>query len=82
MTNKLVIALLLAAVTLPGHSSEADIEAKPFQFPHDVMVYDLPTAANGIDYRLYVRPPLRAKATRQRASTYWTRSACSLLPPQ
>jgi predicted alpha/beta superfamily hydrolase len=28
-----------------------------FEFPIEVQVYDLPIAANGIAYRLYVRPP-------------------------
>ena len=81
MTNKLVIALLLAAVTLPGHSSEADIEAKPFQYPHDVMVYDLPTAPNGIDYRLYVRPPLRAPGEGHNAPSIYILDPISLFAP-
>lgn len=39
-----------------------DLEPRPFKYPLPVKVFDLPTSANGIDYRLFVRPPLREPA--------------------
>jgi predicted alpha/beta superfamily hydrolase len=47
------------------------IESKPFEYPYNVLVYDLPTASNGINYRLYVRKPLRDPDDGEQASAFY-----------
>ena len=60
--------LLIMLVTAPA---AGDVAKKPFAFPFDVAVYDLPTSSNGIRYRLYVRPPLREPAEGEQPSTFY-----------
>ena len=50
---KLNLTLFFVALTLNLYSQQ--IEPKAFEYPFEVLVFDLPTASNGIDYRIYVR---------------------------
>jgi predicted alpha/beta superfamily hydrolase len=64
-TTLSAITLALAA-TFTAHAqyTPPDIEAQPYVFPYGVEVFDLPTSSNGVNYRLYVRPPLQDPARR------------------
>jgi hypothetical protein len=63
------VALFLVAMSGPGWAQ--DIAPQSFHYPYEVLVYDLPTAANGVNYRLYVRPPLRDPGAGERASSFY-----------
>ncbi len=70
-------------ITIASVSAWADdeIEAKPFDYPYEVAVFDLPVSANGIGYRLYVRPPLREPVDGERpASFYFLDPLASFIP--
>lgn len=47
------------------------IKPKAFEYPYKVEVFDLPQAANGVKYRLFVRPPLRKPAPESQASSFY-----------
>ena len=66
--------ILLAAILVvadPGSAFAQRPEAKPFSYPYDVQVFDLPTAANKVGYRLYVRMPLREPAAGEKSSSFY-----------
>ena len=75
----MILLALMAAAARSGAAAET--EALPFTFPYEVMVFDLPTAANGIDYRLYVRPPLREPGPGEQASSIYFLDPISLFVP-
>jgi len=54
-------AAAAAGVTVDPSPAGA-LEPRPFEYPLPVEVFDLPTSANGVDYRLFVRAPLREPA--------------------
>ncbi len=76
---KYLIVLLLGFSTCASLAQE--VEPKSFEYPYEVLVYDLPTAENGIDYRLYVRKPLRAPAEGEAPSTFYFLDALRLFVP-
>lgn len=76
---KLLVYLLLLLV--PGTASAQQIEAKRFDYPYEVAVYDLPTASNGIDYRIYVRKPLREPAEGEKHSSIYFLDALANFTP-
>ncbi len=76
----IMIFLALGVATTPARAI-AEVAARPFTFPYEVMVFDLPTAANGIDYRLYVRPPLREPAAGEKASSIYFLDPITLFVP-
>mgnify|MGYP001823343409 CR=1 FL=1 len=76
----LLILLILGALSATGRA-DAEVAAGPFAFPYEVMVYDLPTAANSIDYRLYVRPPLRDPGPDEKASSIYFLDPIALFVP-
>ncbi|MEZ6023766.1 MAG: hypothetical protein R3C16_10230 [Hyphomonadaceae bacterium] len=55
------------------------MEAQPFTLPMPVQVFDLPTAPNGVNCRLYVRAPLREpeNGSARAASIFWMVRFCS-----
>jgi predicted alpha/beta superfamily hydrolase len=74
------LALALAAGASAGSaaspieatgSTPQEIAPQPFEYPYPVEVYDLPRSANGIEYRLYVRPPLEDPAEGEPPSTVY-----------
>ena len=75
------IALLLTALVFSLNLLSQTIEPKPFEFPYKVFVYDLPTSSNGIDYRLYIRPPLRNPENGEKSSSFYFLDALSLFVP-
>jgi len=80
------LLLLLSALILNGlfatRAAEAqDIGPKPFDYPWDVEVFDLPVSANGIGYRLYVRAPLRKPADGEQPSTIYFLDALNQFTP-
>lgn len=68
--KKLICALLLLSVGAPSTLAQ-DQEPRDFKHPFDLKVYDLPTSANGIDYQLIVRAPLRQPAEGEKSSTFY-----------
>ncbi len=74
----LCVILLLSYLTA---SQTQSIQPKSFDFPYDVKVYDLPTSSNGINYRLYVRKPLREPAEGEKASAFYFLDPLSLFIP-
>ncbi|WP_203292024.1 alpha/beta hydrolase [Maricaulis parjimensis] len=57
------------------------LEPRDFNYPYRVEVLDLPTAPNGINYRLYVRPPLRRPAEGEQSSSVYLLDARQLFTP-
>ncbi|WP_291842832.1 alpha/beta hydrolase-fold protein [Maricaulis sp.] len=57
------------------------LESRDFNYPYPVEVLDLPTAPNGIDYRLYIRPPLRDPAEGEQSSSIYLLDARQLFTP-
>ena len=57
------------------------LEAGEFTYPWDVHVFDLPVSANGIAYRLYVRPPLRAVEEGEKPSSFYFLDPLALFTP-
>jgi predicted alpha/beta superfamily hydrolase len=72
-----VIVCLAAATSL----ADEDITAKPFEYPFEVAVYDLPTSSNGVKYRIYVRPPLREPADGEDIATFYFLDALTTFVP-
>lgn len=78
--KQLIYALLLIAAGI--HTTYAqDIEARDFKYPYDMKVYDLPVAANGIEYQLIIRAPLRPPAEGEKASTFYFLDALANMTP-
>ncbi len=63
--------LLTLALLVPFCVQAQEIEPKAFEYPYDVQVFDMPTASNGIDYRIYVRMPLRDPAEGEKHSSFY-----------
>lgn len=61
--------------------SSAGIEPGDFTFPYEVLVFDLPAATNGVNYRLYVRPPLREPGDGEQASSIFFLDPIGLFVP-
>lgn len=57
------------------------IEPKPFEYPVPIEVFDLPTAPNGVDYRIIVRAPLAAPAEGEKSSTVYFLDALLNMTP-
>lgn len=58
-----------------------EIQPKKFNYPYDVLVFDLPESSNGISYRLYVRPPLRNPNQGESPSTFYFLDPLRLFVP-
>ncbi|WP_350292550.1 alpha/beta hydrolase-fold protein [uncultured Croceitalea sp.] len=76
--KKLIVVLLLGAFSI-GNAQIAS--PKVFEFPFKVQVYDLPTSENGINYRIYVRPPLIAPEEGEKASSFYFLDPLRLFVP-
>ena len=74
---------LFAASCAQSQPSElgSSLEAKPFEYPVPIEMIDLPTAPNGVDYRLIVRPPLVDPAEGEAPSTVYFLDAMLNLTP-
>ncbi len=55
--------------------------AQEFKHPFDIKVYDLPRAANGIEYQLFIRAPLRPPADGEKSSTFYFLDAVANMTP-
>jgi hypothetical protein len=79
----LAIIPVTAAEDQPGPTvlTARQLEAKPFEYPWDVQVFDLPTSGNGINYRLYVRAPLRQAESGQNPSVFYFLDPLALFTP-
>lgn len=73
----LVVIVILISNQLFGQT----IEPKPFEYPFKVLVYDLPTSSNGINYRLYIRPPLVDPENGEVASSFYFLDPLRLFVP-
>ncbi|UTW54622.1 alpha/beta hydrolase [Kordiimonas sp. SCSIO 12610] len=78
--RNLLYAMLYVVVGLNGLWA-SEPEAKPFTYPYDMKVYDLPTAANGVDYQLIIRAPLRPPADGEKSSTFYFLDALANMTP-
>lgn len=58
-----------------------DLEAKPFDYPWNVQVYDLPQSDNGVAYRLYIRAPLVDPPQGESASAFYFLDPLALFTP-
>ncbi len=76
---KLNLTLFFVALTLNLYSQQ--IEPKAFEYPFEVLVFDLPTASNGIDYRIYVRKPLRDPENGEKPSCFYFLDPLRLFVP-
>jgi len=77
---KETLKLLLLCLAVP-HAAAQDIQPKDFKYPYDVKVYDLPTASNGIDYRIFIRAPLRPAAEGEKPSSFYFLDALANMTP-
>lgn len=68
--KKLLAALMCSWLSAMGLSAQ-ELPAREFKYPYDVHVFDLPISANGIEYQLFVRPPLRAPADGEKSSVFY-----------
>ncbi|MFH6601864.1 alpha/beta hydrolase [Maribacter algicola] len=75
------LSMTLFLLILPFVSISQAIQPKPFEYPHKVLVYDLPTSSNGINYRIYVREPLRKLENGEKASVFYFLDPLSLFVP-
>lgn len=75
------LPVLLLAIACAAGAAETAVEPKPFEYPYEVFVYDLPVAANGVKYRLYVRPPLRKPGEGQVAASFYFLDAIANFVP-
>lgn len=76
------LALVLMLLIVPFVAADAqDIEAKEFKYPYDVKVFDLPTASNGVNYRIFVRSPLREPAEGEKSSSFYFLDALANMTP-
>lgn len=73
----LLLSILVAAPL--GVAAQAP-QAQPWVAPFDVDVFDLPTASNGVDYRLFVRRPLVPVPPGERPITVYVLDALWDLP--
>ena len=73
----MTVVLLMSTIGLIAQK----VQPKRFEYPFQVLVYDLPTASNGIDYRLYVRPPLREPENGELASSFYFLDPLRLFVP-
>ena len=78
--TRYLLASLMLAVPIQAPLAD-DVEAKPFDYPYDVDVYDLPVSSNGVAYRLYVRAPLREPADGEQPSTVYFLDAIANFVP-
>ncbi len=76
----LICAMLLASIGFAKPWAE-EPSSKPFTYPYDMKVYDLPTAANGVDYQLIIRAPLRPPAEGEKSSTFYFLDALANMTP-
>jgi len=74
--RRIALVVFLAASPLAAQTPEAVAWDPPF----DVQVYDLPTASNGIDYRLFIRQPLVPAAEAESPVTVYVLDALWDLP--
>ena len=77
------ITLIFLALSLASSDARANADPEPgaFAYPYEVMVFDLPTASNGIDYRLYIRPPLREPGAGELATGIYFLDPIALFVP-
>ncbi len=73
------IFLLLLAIS-PLCALAQDPQPEAWTPPYDIDVYDLPTASNGVGYRLFVRQPLVAPREGERPITVYVLDALWDLP--
>lgn len=69
MKPQIILVFLLKLASTQALAQE--IEAVFFEYPYEVQVYDLSTSSNGIEYRLYVRPPLREPGPGEKPSVFY-----------
>lgn len=81
MQARITMIFLALVLTTAVARAATEKEAAPFTFPYEVLVFDLPTAANGVDYRLYIRPPLRDPGAGEKASSIYFLDPISLFVP-
>lgn len=81
MRHGLRLPALLLAIAGAAGAAETSVERKPFEYPYEVFVYDLPAAANGVKYRLYVRPPLREPGEGEAAASFYFLDAIANFAP-
>ncbi len=79
MTKPILLVLIFCLNV--SMASAQEIQAKTFKYPYDVKVYDLPTASNGIDYRVFVRTPLRPPADGEKSSSFYFLDALANMTP-
>ncbi len=77
--HTLTIALFLSVFSVTSFAQT--IAPKPFEYPYNVLVYDLPTSTNGVNYRIYVREPLRNPENGEKASAFYFLDPLSLFVP-
>lgn len=75
------ITLTLFFVLITNHLLAQAINPKPFEYPFEVLVYDLPTASNGINYRIYIRKPLRDPENGEKPSSFYFLDPLRLFVP-
>ena len=78
--TKIILTFLAIFLSISQVTAQ-EIQPKEFKYPYDVKVFDLPTAANGIDYRIYVRAPLRAPAEGEKSSSFYFLDALANMTP-
>lgn len=81
--QELIAAIVLAATVHTSAVAQQPVEIEPqgFTLPISVEVFDLPTAPNGVNYRLYVRAPLRPPAAGERATSVYFLDGSQLFAP-
>lgn len=75
----LTLSVLLSVFSIKSFAQT--IQPKPFEYPYDVLVYDLPTSTNGVNYRIYVREPLRDPENGEKASVFYFLDPLALFVP-
>ena len=76
-----VLSLTMLSYAEPSWAKFDRIEAKEFEYPYDVKVYDLPVSENGIGYRVYIRPPIGQVAEGEKAATFYFLDALTNFTP-
>lgn len=77
--RKLTLVLIIWTFSLKLYAQT--IEPKPFEYPFKVLVYDLPTSSNGINYRIYIREPLRSPQNGEKPSAFYFLDPLRLFVP-
>ncbi len=77
--KKITLVLIIWAFSFKLYGQ--NIESKPFEYPFKVTVYDLPTSSNGVNYRIYIREPLRDPEKGEKASTFYFLDPLRLFVP-